>query len=182
MKKKNNNRNEYIAVLIAGLVFAGFGIFQLTYTLSNLGKCLASKNWQPAEAVVQSSKLQTKWISGGGGKRSAGGRMGYTIAITYQYSVGDEEYIGDRYDFFRSKDQYSSAGEDEKQKIVRNHPAGKTVTCFVNPDNPDEAVICREADTMVVIFSFFPLLFIAAGAGIIIFSVKKLLPPGKQKQ
>ncbi len=110
------------------------------------------------------------------------GRMGYTIAISYQYSVGDEEYIGDRYDFFRSKDQYSSAGEDEKQKIVRNHPAGKTVTCFVNPDNPDEAVICREADTMVVIFSFFPLLFIAAGAGIIIFSVKKLLPPGKQKQ
>ncbi len=167
-------------MLIAGLVFAGFGIFQLTYTVSNLGKYLAGKNWQPTEAVVRSSTLQEKWLHGaGGGRHRSRGRMGYTIDIIYKYRVGNEEYIGERYDFFHSKDQYSSAGKEEKQKIVRNHPPGKIVTCFVNPENPCEAVISREASTWDVLSRFLPLIFIAAGAGLLIFAIKQLRDSGK---
>ena len=52
--------------------------------------------------------------------------------------------------------------------IVNNHPAGKKITCLVNPENPDESVISRELYYPALVFVIIPVVLFCIGIAIAI--------------
>ena len=55
------------------------------------------------------------------------------------------------------------------KNLVALYPEGKVTSCWVDPENPDEAVLNRDVSIgSMLVISLFPLLFFIAGVGGII--------------
>ena len=97
----------------------------------------------------------------------------YKAVVKYSYQVGRQSFASDRHDFFSG---FSSSGYSGKKEVVDRYPPGSQATCFVNPREPEEAVLHRGA-TRVLWWGLFPLPFIAIGT--LAFLPSRFLP-GKQ--
>lgn len=82
----------------------------------------------------------------------------YSIAMTYRYRYNDTVYTSDIYD---PVSMSSSGYASKKRKVQRYLQAGDTI-CYVNPQNPSEAVIIR-GFRPVLLFTLFPIPFILVG-------------------
>jgi hypothetical protein len=72
--------------------------------------------------------------------------------------VDGKPYSSERYSF----DFGSTSGRKGKQRVVDQYPRGAQRTCYVNPDDPSEAVINRDF-VPTMLFGLFPLIFVAVG-------------------
>ncbi len=66
----------------------------------------------------------------------------YGMEATFTYEVAGRTYTGDRYDFAIGR--YGEQGE-ELARDARRHRAGDLTTCWVNPEDPEDAVVERRA-------------------------------------
>ncbi len=111
-----------------------------------------SQSWVATPATVQWSRIA---ISSG----NKGGST-YKVDIFYQYTFAGKPYHSNRSDFI----QASSSGRSGKEALVRANPPGKTITCYVNPNQPWEAVRnCGPGWS--ALFGLFPIPFMAVGIG-----------------
>jgi hypothetical protein len=163
-KAKNKNRamsadseskggcGGIVAVLFFGVFFAaGCGMLYYFAVLTLWGVYSAS-SWQPTPCEIVSSQL----------KESQGDdSTTYRIEIKYKYKVAGREYQSDRYKFFGIS---SNTGVESKRQAVRKHPPGKKTTCFVNPQDPNDAVIERGL-TWDMLWGLFGVPFFIIGAG-----------------
>lgn len=69
-----------------------------------------------------------------------------------------KRYENTRYDLMN----IATDGKEEKLAIVKKYPARKETSCYVNPDNPKEAVIDRDA-SLKMLWGLFPLPFMLIG-------------------
>lgn len=149
-------------ILIAmGTVFllAG-GAFVYFLAILPIVRVQQAKAWIATPCEILSSEVETH--------RGDDGDT-YRVAITYRYRVDGQTYTGDRYQFVPG----SSSGRSGKAKIVRQYPAGSAATCYVNPADPAEAVIERRY-TRDMLFGLIPLVFVFAGAGMMVGGVVTL--------
>ena len=139
-----------------GLATAFFGLFMLVgvivfYFVSArpFSRILAARQWPAVPCTVVSSEV-----------RSHRGDHGntYSVNILYSYSFNDREYKANRYDFFGG----SSSGYAGKQAIVSRYAPGSQAACYVNPSDPNEAVLVRGFTPMMWL-GLLPLLFTAVG-------------------
>ncbi|HOT28504.1 MAG TPA: DUF3592 domain-containing protein [Candidatus Ozemobacteraceae bacterium] len=115
-----------------------------------------SASWKRVPCTVLQSQVRTH--SGDDGDT-------YSVNILYSYEWNGRPYKSNRYDFF----QGSSGGYLSKQAIVNKHPAGHRTTCLINPDQPREAVLTREASGNLLP-GLIPLLFFMVGsAGLLLY-------------
>lgn len=141
----------------------GAGIFY-AIALKPALKAQAAKTWDKIPATVISSEV--------GSHRSDDGTT-YSIDIEYQYTYKGHTYYSDEYDFF----SMSSSGYSGKKEVVDKYPSGKRFYCYVNPEDPNEAVISRELGLMILI-GLFPLIFVVIGLGGMFF----MFSGGKRKR
>lgn len=118
-----------------------------------------SRDWPSVPCVVISS--ETQYHSG-----SHGGT--YSINIFYRYTVNGREYKSNRYGFMTG----SSSGYEGKAAVVRQFPPGRATVCFVNPNQPWEAVLNR-GFTSDMWFGMIPLVFLLIGGGGLVFAVRQ---------
>jgi hypothetical protein len=129
-------------------ILVGLGIFY-GLTLHPAWKIMEARHWRELPCVVDSSQVVVH--SGDDGST-------YSVEVVYRYFYDGREYTSNRYDFSVG----STGARKGKEAIVARHPAGTETRCFVNPDQPTEAVLHRGwAQTMF--FGAFGLLFTAAG-------------------
>lgn len=122
-----------------------------TFLWEPLRNAVRARSWVEAPCVVLSSEVE----------RHRGDETDtFRVAIRYRYSFGGATYESGRYDF----EPRPSSGRSAKQAIVARHPAGLESTCFVNPENPSEAVVDRGLGAWTW-FGLFPLPFVLVGAG-----------------
>ncbi len=114
-----------------------------------------SASWERVPCTVVWSQVRTH--SGDEGDT-------YSVNILYSYEWNGRPYKSNRYDFF----QGSSSGCQSKQEIVSRHPAGHRTTCLVNPDQPREAVLTREASGSMLL-GLVPLIFFVIGSAGLLF-------------
>jgi len=160
-KEKSGNAPK-IFLMLFGAIFLGAGLLATKALLiTPLQKTQAAKSWNATQATVISSKVKSHSDDDG---------TTYSPYIAYRYEVGGEEYLGDQYTFLSA----SSSGRAGKVAIVKQYPKGHTFTVFVNPENPAESVIKREASRSLL-FGLFPLIFVGVGLAVIIagFRIKK---------
>jgi hypothetical protein len=130
---------------------AGVGV-SFPLIITPLYKHLHSEDWVRAPAVVESSRVKS---------HSSDDGTTYSVDILFSYQVNGRTFKSNNYDFSSG----SSSGYSSKKQIVEMYPAGMRFKCFVNPDDPTEAVISRNLDTTMMLFGLLPLIFIAVGAG-----------------
>lgn len=130
--------------LVAGLGFTAVFAFPAY-------RVLQARSWDPVPCEILESRVATH--SGDDGNT-------YSVEIRYRYEAWGATYEGDRYTFLGG----SSSGYDGKRRVVERFPAGSEATCWVNPEDPADAVF-RRGFTWTYLIGLFPLVFVAVGGG-----------------
>ncbi len=107
--------------LAGGLGSAYFLTFQPLWGM------LRSRSWVETPCRIVSSELKH-------------GDDSSRVAIVYTYSVAQKDYQSDRYCFMVMSSNTAGAW---KNRVIADHPPGKQTKCFVNPNDPSDAVIER---------------------------------------
>ncbi len=128
-------RDKRLAVVLPIGFFALFAIIgtALTWFLYIKPQLLSreAQHWTPTPCVIERSAVQTH--------RGDDGNT-YSIDILFRYEVDGTTYRSNQYDFSVG----SSSGRSAKARVVRKFPEGSKATCYVDPDDPDRAVIQRD--------------------------------------
>jgi hypothetical protein len=109
-------------------------------------------DWEKVPCTIVSSELKAHR------SRSKRGKPTYSIAISYQYSFRGQRYDSNRYSFFTRP----SSDTDWKYSVILQYPPGATMSCFVNPRAPNEAVLERGV-TKAIWWGLISLPFLAIG-------------------
>jgi hypothetical protein len=136
---------------IFALVGGGLLVF---WFLPTLTKSLASSSWRETPCTVISSRVKSHSSSDG---------TTYSVDVFYRYVFDGREYRSNRYAMFGG----SSSGHDTKAAVVALYPQGKQAVCFVNPENPQEAVL-KAGVGWWLLFGLIPLVFLAIGGWIML--------------
>jgi hypothetical protein len=114
-----------------------------------------TRSWTPVEAVVISSQVLTE-------RPTPHSPPKFTADVRYRYTHDGRTFTGTR---IRRVDGPSSH-KAQAEAVVAENRAGRAVTCFVNPSQPDFAIL--EHSSRAALYSiWFPLLFVAGGAGMV---------------
>jgi hypothetical protein len=147
-----------------------FGLFALVGTATlyfllvrPLAGILSARSWRETPCVILKSELES---------HRGDDSTTYKVAITYQYEVGGRKHISSRYDF---QGMASNTGLERKRAAVKAHPPGRRAVCFVNPSDPDDAVIERGV-TGDLWWGLFPLPFLLVGVGGLYFTFRRRNP------
>ncbi len=137
-----------------GLAIAAAGSFFLWFLWKNFDVAQEMDHWveTPCEILavtVDDSQINQHF------------ETKYEFQVSYRYEFGGESRLGEQV-----KSKPVVAGIPKKlEKWQRRFRAGEPAVCYVDPDNPDEAVLVR--DTKASIYSlWFPGLFVVGGLGI----------------
>ena len=143
---------------------AFFGIFLLAGILIGYSSFLKpimkmqfAANWPQISCEVESSRVVSH----------SGKSTTYSIEVIFRYQYKSVDYTGDKYNFIGG----SSSGYDSKAKAVRDYPPGKKTFCYVNPENPEEAVLSRAPSSELWV-GLVPAVFALVGLGGIIGTLK----------
>lgn len=134
----------FAVFLLAGLGFSAFFVWPLV-------RLVEARSWVETPCEVIESRVATH--AGDDGDT-------YSVEAVYRYTVAGREYRSERYDFFPG----STSGYEGKARIVESLPPGTRTVCWVDPEDPAEAVLTRRITTEYL-FGLIPLAFVAVGLG-----------------
>ena len=93
----------------------------------------------------------------------------YRFAVLYRYEYAGKDYESDRWSLRGSMPRSEAAAVEE---LVQKFPVGSTQRCWVNPNQPETALL--KLDSRAAGYSlWFPGLFFLGGLGMIIGAWKK---------
>jgi hypothetical protein len=137
-----------------GVVFAAVGGVTFWFVGAvPLGRVYAAQSWSPERCTVEHSSVES---------HSSDDGTTYSVDILYRWERGRGVERASRYSFFGG----SSSGRAGKQAIVRAHPVGAEVACWVHPTRSHEAVLERGL-TAHALVALVPAVFLAAGIGMV---------------
>jgi hypothetical protein len=139
----------------AKLIF--FGVFALvggilTYFIAvrPLQKYFSAKSWPATPCEILSSSV--------GAHRGDKGGATYSIDITYRYQVRGRSLQSDTYSVMTG----SSSGRSSKAAVVARYPVGSEAVCYVNPEDPTDALLSRDLTPWLLI-GLLPGVFLLIG-------------------
>jgi len=114
--------------LLAGSLFAIFGIYLLGRALSDYKKAVASLEWPGVEGQLTDLRL---W-----GKRNIDGEMQDTekLIVAYEYEFKGSQHSGSSAAFY-------TLVYPETVEFARSHSVNGEVTVYCNPKAPGESVL-----------------------------------------
>jgi hypothetical protein len=155
-KKKSGKRFQAGFFLI--FFFAGFG-FGYFLIFPAAMEYLDSGNWIKTSCMIKSSRVQT---------HDGSDSTTYSVDIVYEYVFNRQAFRSSRYKFIGG----SSSGYQGKAAVVRQYPAGKPAVCYVNPNNPSDAVLNRQLGAEAFL-ALIPILFMIIGLAGAVHSLRK---------
>jgi hypothetical protein len=139
-------------------------------------RAMITRHWTPVPCVILVSGIQQKQFSPNDPKR-------WQPELEYRYIFEGQVYLGHKL----RRIEGPTPHRDRAVASAAAFPAGLETQCFVNPENPAEAVL--EHSTKAAFYTlWWPLLFAAGGAGMLVAALKKspgpapTEPPGGKKE
>jgi hypothetical protein len=123
-----------------------------------MARFFAARSWQETTCTVLESRVAESSDSDG---------TTYRPEIVYTYSSGGRAYQSNRYDF----PGLWSSGRSGKEEIVARYPPGARVSCWINPADPEQAVLSREFGAAYLL-GLIPVVFLLVGAGGLVWAVR----------
>lgn len=140
-------------VILGGGVFAGFFLRPAMMALD-------APNWEETPCEVIFSRV---------GRHSDSDGATYSVDILFSYRVDGTEYRSSRYRFVN----FSSSGYSSKRSVVEKHPPGTRAVCYVNPRNPEEAVMDRRISATLLV-GLIPAGLFAVGLAGLVYTVPRM--------
>ncbi|WP_332672120.1 DUF3592 domain-containing protein [Aromatoleum sp.] len=138
-----------LALLMTGLL----GV--VSYGVLPVIDAARSRDWQPVEASVESVALSPP-VSGFHPQLE-------TVEIRYGYTVNGEVHAGTRYDPHSGQYAHPESGE-----VLAGLKTSPKITVWVDPDNPQDAMILRAVRLPVLLY-VVPALGLALAGGVMLF-------------
>jgi hypothetical protein len=137
-----------LVIILAGSLFVG--LLWLSYQ-----RAQETRQWPAVDGLVLLSEVVSE-------KPTVHSEVAHRAAVRYSYEFKGVRHTGTRV----KRVEGASSDRSKAQKVVDAYPPGKRVTCFVNPEQPDFAIL--EHATKAGLYSiWFPLLFVVGGAGMV---------------
>lgn len=143
-----------------GLFFVGLGSLFVLFLWAAYQKAKAMDVWIETPAEILRSEVidwrSTKYTN-----------AEFKADLRYRYEFG-----GKSYESTQIKIADGPSGERKRiEKKIKPYPAGSTVSAFVNPANPAQAVLKR--NTKAAIYTvWFPMIFVIGGIGVIVSALR----------
>jgi hypothetical protein len=150
------------------LMLLGVGLFAYFLYEDNRLSRITSK-YRSTPCVIKSSKVLVHVTRN---RRGITTRVNFKPEITYSYEVAGKTYTSSVY---RHGEQ--GMEEDEVVKVVSGYGAGEHSRCWVDPDDPEQAVLSRDSDQRslgyIAVLALIALLGGAAGWAFLEFVVHR---------
>lgn len=158
-KKRGNKAGAGCLTVFGGIFFVvGVGIF--LWGLVSIYDAYQARSWQPVEATI--TRVE-QVISRGDDSTT------YGVNGAFQYQYAGQTYTSSQLNFYTGTDNIGSYQQDFYYRLKQAKENNRTVTAFVNPDNPNEAVIDKEIRWgMLGFHSIFLFVFGGVGLGIML--------------
>ncbi|RFC49046.1 MAG: Protein of unknown function DUF3592 [Verrucomicrobia bacterium] len=143
-----------------GLTLVSAGSFFCWWLFATWQKAARMDSWLPVRAMVLSSKV-VPW------QFNEFSQIRYQPRIRYRYESAGAPRESERI----RRVAIRSAHPEQAAAWVEKFPQGALVTAWVDPANPDSAVLKR--DSKAALYSiWFPALFVAGGLGMILSALR----------
>ncbi len=143
---------RWVLVLFFGVFLVLGATFTYFFFVRPVLEVEQARQWPAISCRVISSRV----LSHSGSKNGTT----YSVDILYSYTVEGRDYRSSRYDFMGG----SSSGYSSKTAVVAQYRPGTTARCYVNPDDPSDAVLEREF-TPAMLVGLIPAVFLFVGVG-----------------
>ncbi len=144
-----------VFLIALGLCVAGIGGFFTMLMWKSYQRAAEMHAWPQVEAVILESAVE-EW------QHDEFSPMEYRVRILYGYEWEGEAKTGDQLTFRGNPNSNKRANP---QGWVEDYPAGSKTMAFINPENPDAAIL--KPDSKAAGYSiWFPMLFVVGGLGI----------------
>ena len=153
-----------LLIRIFSLIFLVAGIAMLIYTARMRQQQKESLSWQPVQGRILSSEIKTEVLRsrrGPGTSVSTGDITVYRPHVEYSYA-----YHGTPYNSRRVISIDINWPRKDAEAVVSRYPAETSVTVWVNPERPEQAVLERGIRNYSIKFtmaSIIGLLFLVIG-------------------
>ena len=136
-----------------GLFIAAAGLVFMWVLWTAWQRSEETRRWLPLPCQIISSRVSQE-------RPTPSSNPAYRAVVKYRYTFQNQEMTGTR---IKRVDIPSQHEEVVRQKLSP-YPVGKELTCYVNPAQPDQAVLLH--DTRAALYSiWFPGLFVVGGLG-----------------
>ncbi|MCH2204784.1 MAG: DUF3592 domain-containing protein [Lentisphaerales bacterium] len=143
------NKAGALFLCLFGLPFSFVGLFALYMITSSVVEWQSAKSWIQTEAKINKIDLKTSRSNKGGSTSSVQG--------SFSYAFKEQNYTSEQITFWSMSDNIGNFHKSNYKKLKRK----RKTTCYVNPENPQEAVIIR--DLRVEMLGFFSLFLVIFG-------------------
>ncbi len=134
----------------AALLMLAGAALSLAFLLGPVRHAIAARSWRAQECKILRSQVRRYATSRGSDS--------YSPQILYSYAVDGREHRCDTYSFF----EYPNSGRASAQRITNRYRPGSTVSCYVNPADPDDATLNRDP-SLVGLVGLLPFALLAGG-------------------
>ncbi len=142
---------QLLSLVLLGIFgAAGLGMFY-PLGIKPIAETIDAQSWAATPCWVLRAEVRSH--SGDDGPT-------YSVYVLYQYQFGGKTYRSDRYSFVGG----SSSGYDRKMNVVRQYRSATNPVCYVNPQDPSQAVLKRGLHAGLLI-ALVPLAFMLLGFG-----------------
>jgi hypothetical protein len=132
------------------LIVIGLGTTVFVWVLKEVLRDHAMQQWPKAACTVLHTQVAPK-------------ADGYAFEVSYRYETNGTAHISKTYrSGYRVSNHYADA-----EKLARQYTVDSEHQCFVNPSNPDDAVLEVQPLASLVAFMLIPLAFVFAGGGLL---------------
>jgi len=160
-KTKQSNAGAYYLAGI-GLAVAAVGVIFVYLMWGSFSKARETRRWVETPCLMIISTVKERAIKTH--------MKEYSWNLEYMYDFDGKSYLS-KLDTLRGAKW--SKTKDKIDEFIEEYPEGEKATCFVNPSNPEQAIL--KHDTKAAGYSiWFPMLFVVGGLGITISSLRGL--------
>ncbi len=151
-------------MIVFGLVFFLAGLAPGIIATNTLIKNFRAQSWEAVDARVVSARLNSSTDSEGS--------TTYSVEGSFRYRYRGADYVSDQVSFDTGSDNIGSFHQDAYNQLASARQSGQSITAWVNPESPSEAVIFRDIRWGMVLFLYlFLLVFSGVGLGIMLFVI-----------
>ena len=107
--------------------------FVLTDAVDDARADLDARDWTPVSGTIIASGVDSY--------REPDGNTTYCLRIEYEYDYENETYSGDMISHSLHSSTYDAADCGSGRRNADDYPPGETITVYVDPDDPNRAVL-----------------------------------------
>ena len=156
------NLGSSLGGAILGLLVSVIGAFFVYALWVGFERARETRAWTETRCEIVVSELSEE-------RPTPNSPLAYQAVIAYRYEFGGEARTGSKV----KRVDGPTSHRKKAEKLVEDYPVGRELSCCVDPENPEIAIL--EHNTLAPLYSiWFPGLFVVAGLGIAVNCMRQM--------